>query len=66
MSDDIVIPRSELEGQLPHRWSNLDEANARGERFACGVPDSQTLAEWHYEKALRALAAAAEMKRLGF
>lgn len=66
MSDDIIIPRSELEGQLSVRWKNLDEASARGERYACDIPAGQSFAEWHYEQALRSLAAAVEMKRLGF
>lgn len=66
MSDDIIIPRSELDGQLSERWADLTLQHAIGERFACDVPDSMSLAEWHYEKALASLAVAAEMKRLGF
>lgn len=66
MSDNIVIPRSELDGQLSARWTGLDEAGVRAEKYACGVYGDQTLAEWHYERAIRSLAAAAEMKRLGF
>lgn len=66
MSDDIIIPRSELEGALTPRWSDLSGDDALGERLACNVPNYQSLAEWHYKKALESLAAAVEMKRLGY
>ena len=66
MSDDIIIPRSDLDGELSYRWANLTKSNARDERLACNVPDTMTLAEWHYFNALASLAAAVEMKRLGF
>lgn len=66
MNDDIIIPRSELEGRLSARWKDLNRSGERGERLACDIPDGKSFAEWHYERALQSLAAAAEMKRLGF